>query len=235
MQDQNSKLQLLKGAEEAFLSGRRKKQADVESAVGIFLELLRGFELFEVPDPCVTMFGSARIFDGEPYYDMARSLGGKLAAAGFAVMTGGGPGLMEAANRGAKEAGGYSAGCNITLPFEQKPNDFLDSYVQFEHFFVRKVMLVKYSCAFVIMPGGFGTLDEAFEIAILIQTRKLSRFPIVLMGTEFWGPVREFIRGGMVAANLINEDDLAIVKLTDDVDEAVAWIRAGIRPRGEYP
>ncbi|MCB1376936.1 MAG: TIGR00730 family Rossman fold protein [Alphaproteobacteria bacterium] len=235
MQDRDSKLQLLKGAEEAFLSGRRKKQADVESAVGIFLELLRGFELFDVPDPCVTVFGSARIFEGEPYYEMARKLGAVLAASGFAVMTGGGPGLMEAANRGAREAGGYSAGCNIELPFEQKPNDFLDSYVQFEHFFVRKVMLVKYSCAFVIMPGGFGTLDEAFEIAILIQTRKLSKFPIVLMGVEFWNPVREFIRGKMVAANLIDADDLAIVKITDDIDEAVQWIKGGMRPRGEYP
>lgn len=235
MQDPDSKLQLLRGAEQAFLSGRRKKQADVESAVGIFLEMLRGFEMFEVPDPCVTVFGSARIFEGEPYYDMARQLGAKLATSGFAVMTGGGPGLMEAANRGAKEAGGYSAGCNITLPFEQKPNDYLDSFVEFEHFFVRKVMLVKYSCAFAIMPGGFGTLDEAFEIAILIQTQKLSRFPIALLGREFWTPMREFIRGRMVEGNLIDEEDLSIVKITDDVDEAVEWIKTGIRPRGEYP
>jgi uncharacterized protein (TIGR00730 family) len=228
-------LQLLKGAEEAFLSGRRKKQADVESAVGIFLEMLRGFELFEVPDPCVTVFGSARLMDGDRYYQMARDLGARLAGGGFAVMTGGGPGLMEAANRGAKEAGGYSAGCAITLPFEQKTNDYLDSYVEFEHFFVRKVMLVKYSCAFVIMPGGFGTLDEAFEIAILVQTGKLSKFPIVLMGVDFWTPLRDFVRGRMAGSSLIDEDDLSIVKLTDDVDEAVEWINQGMRPRAEYP
>jgi uncharacterized protein (TIGR00730 family) len=230
-----SMLQLIKGAEEAFLSGRRKKQADVESAVGIFLEMLRGFEMFEVPDPCVTVFGSARLLEGDPYYDMARKLGSSLATAGFSVMTGGGPGLMEAANRGAKEAGGYSMGCNIALPHEQKPNPYLDSYVQFEHFFVRKVMLVKYSCAFVIMPGGFGTLDEAFEIAILIQTRKLSKFPIVLMGEAFWQPLRQFIRDKMVGMGLINEEDLGIVKITDDVDGAIEWIRHGITPRATYP
>jgi uncharacterized protein (TIGR00730 family) len=228
-------LQLIKGAEEAFLSGRRKKQADVESAVGIFLEMLRGFEMFEVPDPCVTVFGSARLLEGDPYYNMARKLGSSLATAGFSVMTGGGPGLMEAANRGAKEAGGYSMGCNIALPHEQKPNPYLDSYVQFEHFFVRKVMLVKYSCAFVIMPGGFGTLDEAFEIAILIQTRKLSKFPIVLMGEAFWQPLRQFIRDKMVGMGLINEEDLGIVKITDDVDGAIEWIRHGITPRATYP
>jgi uncharacterized protein (TIGR00730 family) len=230
-----SMLQLIKGAEEAFLSGRRKKQADVESAVGIFLEMLRGFEMFEVPDPCVTVFGSARLLEGDPYYDMARKLGSSLATAGFSVMTGGGPGLMEAANRGAKEVGGYSMGCNIALPHEQKPNPYLDSYVQFEHFFVRKVMLVKYSCAFVIMPGGFGTLDEAFEIAILIQTRKLSKFPIVLMGEAFWQPLRQFIRDKMVGMGLINEEDLGIVKITDDVDGAIEWIRHGITPRATYP
>lgn len=228
-------LQLLKGAEEAFLSGRRKKQADVESAVGIFLEMLRGFELFEVPDPCVTVFGSARLKEDDPPYMMARDLGAKLAGEGFAVMTGGGPGLMEAANRGAKEAGGYSAGCSIALPFEQKTNHYLDSYVEFEHFFVRKVMLIKYSCAFVIMPGGFGTLDEAFEIATLVQTAKLSKFPIVLMGRDFWMPIRDFVRGKMVTDNLIDEEDLAIVKLTDNVDEAVDWIVKGMRPRAAYP
>ena len=230
-----SMIQLVKGAEEAFLSGRRKKQADVESAVGIFLEMLRGFELFEVPDPCVTVFGSARLLEGDPCYDMARKLGGSLATAGFSVMTGGGPGLMEAANRGAKEAGGYSMGCNITLPHEQEPNPYLDSYVQFEHFFVRKVMLVKYSRAFVVLPGGFGTLDEAFEIAILIQTRKLSKFPIVLMGEAFWSPLRQFIREKMVGMGLINEEDLGIVKITDDVGEAIDWVRHGLMPRAAYP
>jgi uncharacterized protein (TIGR00730 family) len=233
--DEQSMLKLVRGAEAAFLGGRRKKQADVESAVGIFLEMLRGFEQFEVPDPCVTVFGSARLLEGDPYYDLARKLGSRLAQNDFAVMTGGGPGLMEAVNRGAKEAGGYSMGCNIILPHEQAANSYLDSYVLFEHFFVRKVMLVKYSRAFVVMPGGFGTLDEAFEIAILIQTRKLSTFPVVLMGLEFWTPLRQFIYEKMVGMNLITKEDLAIVKITDDVEEAINWIKTGIKPRAEYP
>ncbi len=228
-------LKLVQGAEEAFLSGRRRKQEDVESAVAIFLEMLRGFELFEVPDPCVTVFGSARLGDGTPEYDMARRLGGRLAECGFAVMTGGGPGLMEAVNRGAKESGGYSMGCNIVLPQEQKPNPWLDRFVVFEHFFVRKVMLVKYSCAFVVMPGGFGTLDEAFEIATLIQCGKLKRFPIVAMSRDFWAPVRSLLRETMVRMALIEESDLDLVRLTDDVEEAVEWIRNMRVERAAYP
>jgi len=223
-------IRLIEGAERAFLAGRRRKQDDVESAVGIFLEFLRGFERLDVPAPCVTVFGSARIAPGHPHYELGRRLGGELARAGFSVMTGGGPGLMEAANRGAREAGGYSMGCGITLPKEQKQNPYLDHYVHFEHFFVRKVMLVKYSCAFVVLPGGFGTVDEAFEIATLIETGKITRFPVVAMGTEFWQPMRIMLRGAMAALGLIDERDLDIVKLTDDPTEAVDWIRAGMRP-----
>lgn len=227
----------VEGAEGAFLAGRRRKQADVESAVGIFLEFLRGFESFDVPAPCVTVFGSARILEGDPIYDLTRRLGMALAQSGYSVITGGGPGLMEAANRGVKEAGGYSLGCNIMLPKEQKPNPYLDDFVEFEHFFVRKVMLIKYSSAFVVMPGGFGTLDEAFEIATLIQTGKLKRFRIVAMGTEFWEPVRELLRGVMTRAKLIDVEDLDLVKLTDDVDEAVNWIRYAepAEPGGAWP
>jgi len=223
-------IRLIEGAERAFLAGRRRKQDDVESAVGIFLEFLRGFELLDVPAPCVTVFGSARIAPGHAHYNLARRLGGELARAGFSVMTGGGPGLMEAANRGAREAGGYSMGCGISLPKEQERNAYLDAYVHFEHFFVRKVMLVKYSCAFVVLPGGFGTVDEAFEIATLIETGKVTRFPIVAMGTEFWQPMRTMLREGMASLGLIDETDLEIVKLTDDPAEAVDWIRAGMRP-----
>ena len=229
-------LQLVEGAEQAFLSGRRQKQAEVESAVGIFLEKLRGFEKLNVPEPCVTVFGSARLGETTPEYAQARQLGALLAKSGFSVMTGGGPGLMEAANRGAKEAGGFSMGCNITLPHEQHPNAYLDSYVQFEHFFVRKVMLVKYSSAFVILPGGFGTLDEAFEIAILIQTGKLTSFPVVLMGKEFWAPVRDLTVDRMVKQGLIDADSLSIVRITDDPQDAVDWIRQGMKPRAAaYP
>ncbi len=218
-------LSLIEGAETAFLKGRGKRAEDVEAAVGIFLELLRGFERLNVPDPCVTVFGSARLAEGDPAYDAARRLGAALARSGFAVMTGGGPGLMEAANRGAKDAGGVSIGCNIRLPKEQEPNPYLDDFVEFEHFFIRKLMMIKYSCAFVILPGGYGTLDEAFEVATLIQTGKLKRFPVVVMNRDFYTPFEELLRGAMSKAQLIDEERLDIVLLTDDPDEAVAWIK----------
>ena len=143
-------------------------------------------------------------------------------------MTGGGPGLMEAANRGAKDAGGRSLGCNIKLPAEQEPNPYLDHFVEFEHFFVRKLMMVRYSCAFVVMPGGFGTMDEGFEIATLIQTGKLKNFPVVSMGSSFWNPIRGFLRGELTDRRLIGEHDLDVAKLTDDVEEAIEWISKGI-------
>jgi uncharacterized protein (TIGR00730 family) len=230
--EQGSMLRLVEGAEAAFLAGRRRKQADVESAVGIFLELLKGFESFDLEGPCVSVFGSARIGPGDPDYARALELGRRLAEAGFTVITGGGPGLMEAANRGAKLAGGRSIGCNIKLPLEQVPNPYLDQFVEFEHFFVRKAMLIKYSSAFVVLPGGFGTLDEAFEIATLIQTEKLSRFPVVAMGRTFWEPVRLMLRGTLQGRGLIDPDDLDVVKLTDDVPEAVDWILKGMRRDG---
>ena len=230
--EHGSMLKLVEGAEAAFLAGRRRKQADVESAVGIFLELLKGFESFDLEGPCVSVFGSARIGPDDPDYARALDLGRRLAEAGFTVITGGGPGLMEAANRGAKLAGGRSIGCNIKLPLEQVPNPFLDQFVEFEHFFVRKAMLIKYSSAFVVLPGGFGTLDEAFEIATLIQTEKLSRFPVVALGRTFWEPVRQMLRGTLQGRGLIDPDDLDVVKLTDDVPEAVDWILKGMRRDG---
>lgn len=215
---------LIEGAEGAFLRGRSERSSDVEAAVGIFLELLRGFERLDVPAPCVTVFGSARVQESDPLYEAARTLGGALANAGYSVMTGGGPGLMEAVNRGAREAGGVSIGCNIKLPEEQEPNPYLDDFVEFEHFFIRKLMLIKYSCAFVILPGGYGTLDEAFEVATLIQTGKLERFPIVVMNKEFFGPFESLLRGEMSKAHLIDEERLDIVLLTDDPDAGVEWI-----------
>ena len=166
---ETSLLQQVEGAEKLFLSGRRNRAADLESAVRFFLEFLHGFESFEFQQRCVTVFGSARFQEDHRYYKLAREVGYALGKAGFAVMTGGGSGIMEAANRGAREAGALSLGCNIRLPREQQPNAYLDRFIGFVHFFVRKVMLVKYSCAFVVMPGGFGTLDEAFEIATLMQ------------------------------------------------------------------
>ena len=214
----------IEGAEKAFLRGRRSRPEDLESVVTIFLEFLRGFESFDFEGPCVTVFGSARFGKNHEYYKLAREMGGALARAGYAVMTGGGPGLMEAANRGAREAGGLSLGCNIKLPREQKPNKYLDRFIEFEHFFVRKVMLVKYSSAFVVMPGGYGTLDEAFEVATLIQTGKLERFPIIGLGGDFWLELRKFARETMIGAGVISPEDIAFVHPTDSVDEAMSYL-----------
>jgi len=221
-----SLLQQVEGAEKTFLAGRRSREADLESAVKIFLEILRGFESFDFKEPCVTVFGSARFGRDHAYYELAHDMGRALAEAGYAVMTGGGPGIMEAANRGAREAGGLSLGCNIRLPREQAPNQYLDKYIRFEHFFVRKVMLVKYSSAFVVMPGGFGTLDEAFEVATLIQTGKLERFPIVGMGLDFWDQFRKFARETMLTQGVISEADIEFVHPVATVAEAMAVIQS---------
>ncbi len=217
----------VRGAEKLFLSGRRGREADLESAVTIFLEFLRGFESFEIPGPCVTVFGSARIAQGHPYYGLARDLGRELAKAGYTVITGGGPGIMEAANRGAKEGKGFSVGCSVQLPVEQKPNAYLDHFIEFEHFFVRKVMLVKYSEAFVIMPGGLGTLDEAFEVGTLIQTGKLEAFPIVVMGGVFWEHLAEFLRDTAMEEGTIGSAEVPVIKRAQTVHEALEYIRKG--------
>ena len=216
----------VEGAEKLFLAGRRSREADLESAVTFFLEFLRGFESFDFDQPCVTLFGSARFREDHDYYTLARDMGAALAKQGYAVMTGGGPGLMEAANRGAKEAGGLSLGCNIRLPHEQEPNRYLDKFIEFEHFFVRKVMLVKYSSAFVVLPGGFGTLDEAFEVVTLVQTGKLDRFPIVGLGGDFWTQLRKFARETMLDNGVISEEDIALVHPAKTIDEALQFVQA---------
>jgi hypothetical protein len=216
------------GAEKLFLSGRRNREADLESAVTFFLEFLRGFESFDFDRPCVTVFGSARFHEGHPHYELARAMGRALAEAGYGVMTGGGPGIMEAANRGAKEAGGLSVGCNIKLPFEQKPNPYLDKFIEFEHFFIRKVMLVKYSSAFVIMPGGFGTLDEAFEVITLIQTGKLDTFPVVFMGGEFWSQLRDFAKDTLIELGAVDLEETTFLRGAKTVEDALDFIRRGI-------
>lgn len=219
--------------EAKFLSGPRDRGEDLESAVRYFLAFVRGFETLDAIDrPTVTVFGSARFKEGNPYYEMARELGKRLAQEGLAVMTGGGPGIMEAANRGAKEGGGLSVGCNIDLPFEQQPNPYLDIFLEFDNFFVRKVMLVKYSCAFVIMPGGFGTLDEAFETATLMQTGKIEDFPIVAMGTKFWRPLSTLMEESFLAEGTISADDAELFQLTDSIDEAVAIILDAVEKQG---
>jgi hypothetical protein len=204
----------------SFLEGPQRRIAELARATRIFFEFLRGFRALHFAGPCVTVFGSARFTEIHPYYRMARLVGAELAKAGFTVMTGGGPGIMEAANRGAKDVGGRSIGCNIVLPQEQKHNPYLDQWITFRYFFVRKVMLVKYSYAFVALPGGFGTLDEVFETATLIQTAKIREFPLVLMGKDFWDPLLAFMAERLVQARTIDAVDLQRIIVTDSAEEA---------------
>ena len=216
-----------------FLRGPQTRSFELGRAVGIFFEIMRGFRRLHFVGPSVTVFGSARFTAEHQYYVLAREVGQRLARAGFTVMTGGGPGIMEAANRGAKDASGYSVGCNIELPQEQKPNPYLDRWVTFRHFFVRKLMLVKYSYAFIAMPGGFGTLDEIFETATLIQTRKIKDFPLVLVRTEYWRPLLDFLRGRLVEAKTIDPIDIERLLVTDSAEEAVHLARdAALRQFG---
>ena len=220
-------LERAEGAEKLFLSGRRHREADLASAVRFFLEFLEAFERFEATQPCVTVFGSSRYAEDHPHYQRAREIGAALARAGYAVMTGGGSGIMEAANRGAKEAGGLSLGCNIHLPREQKPNRYLDRYFHFEHFFARKVMLVKYSCAFVVMPGGLGTLDETFEIATLMQTGKLEHFPLIAVGDDFWDRFDTFVREAMVGHGTITEEETRVIHRAETAEDVVRLVSEG--------
>src|SRR5262245_14136814 len=218
--------------ERRFLSGPRSRWKELLSALGFMREFIRGFRVLHFVGPCVTVFGSARFQDDHPYYKLGRRMGAALARMGFTVMTGGGPGIMEAASRGAKEAGGFTVGCNIVLPEEQTLNPYLDRSVSFDHFFVRKVMLVKYSYAFVVMPGGLGTMDELFEALTRIQTRKIESFPVVLMGVEYYRPLMAVLVK-MVAAGTISNTDLDLLLLTDSIEEAVVHIeRHAVKPFG---
>lgn len=220
-----------KGTEREFLSGPHSRLREFMFVVRVMKEFIRGFRVLHFVGPCITVFGSARFKEDHPHYDAARVVGARLADMGFTVMTGGGPGIMEAANRGAKEAGGTSIGLNIELPFEQHANPWLDVMVTFEHFFVRKVMLVKYSLGFVVMPGGFGTMDELFEAITLIQTKKITNFPIVLMGTEYYSELVDTIRNRMVQEGTISKDDLDLFLVTDSVDEMEEFLRARVVKR----
>jgi hypothetical protein len=212
-------------SETQFLAGRHSRIYEFARLLRIAREFSRGFTQLHRIGPAVTVFGSARFREGHRYYDLTRKVGEALAREGFTVMTGGGPGLMEAANRGAKEAGGATVGCNIVLPHEQAPNPYLDRVVTFYYFFVRKVMLVKYSYAFVIMPGGLGTLDEATEAITLIQTGKLYDFPVVLIGTEYWKGWLDWLENTAIAQGAVTSAELSFIHLTDNVEEAMRIIQ----------
>jgi uncharacterized protein (TIGR00730 family) len=219
-------------ADEIFLEGPRSRFAEFFTLLRVMRDFLRGFRTLHFIGPCVTVFGSARIQRDDPNYELARKMGAAIVRLGFTVITGGGPGIMEAANRGAKEAGGRSVGCTIELPSEQPANAYLDRYVRLHYFFVRKALLVKYSYAFVVMPGGAGTLDELFEALTLIQTAKIKNFPIVIMGTEYWKELIDFMNK-MAQRRMIAEADLSLIYATDSVDAAIAHIRThAIEPFG---
>ncbi|MBW8481392.1 TIGR00730 family Rossman fold protein [Actinomadura parmotrematis] len=198
--------------------------ADPWRVLRIQAEFVEGFGLLAEIPQAVSVFGSARTKPGTAEYDLAVDIGARLHEAGYAVITGGGPGIMEAANKGADEAGGLSVGLGIELPFEQRLNDHIDIGLEFRYFFVRKTMFVKYSQAFIVLPGGFGTLDELFEAVTLVQTRKITRFPIVLVGTAFWGGLLDWIKDVMLTSGKIAEADLDLLHLTDDPDEAVRHV-----------
>lgn len=211
-------------ADEVMLEGPHSRLDEFFTLFRVMADFLRGFRVLHFVGPCVTVFGSARLKEGSPDYELARAMGGGIAQLGFTVMTGGGPGIMEAANRGAKEVGGRSVGCNIKLPFEQAPNKYLDRCVTLDYFFVRKTLLLKYSYAFVVMPGGAGTLDELFEAFTLIQTGKIKDFPIVVMGVDYWRELIELLTK-MARLGTISTSDLDLVLVTDSVAEALDHIR----------
>jgi hypothetical protein len=210
-------------SERVFLEGPQSRLRELMLLLRAGRDFLRGFRDLHFVGPCVTVFGSARFTEHHPYYALAREVGQGLVHLGFTVMTGGGPGVMEGANRGAKEAGGRSVGCNIKLPMEQSHNRYLDRWVTCHYFFVRKVLLLKYSYAFVVLPGGFGTLDELTEALTLIQTRKILQFPVVLMGRDYWAPFVAMTQT-MVKAGTVSAADLDLMLVTDSVPEAMAHI-----------
>ena len=207
-----------------FIAGPNGRWAEVKTLWFIFLDFFRGLRAFHFVGPCVTVFGSARLAAGTPWYEKTREVAGEIAKLGFTVMTGGGPGIMEAANRGAKEAGGRSVGINILLPHEQHVNPWLDVSVTMRYFFTRKTLLIKYSYAFVVMPGGIGTMDELFEALTLIQTKKLHQFPVILIGVDYWTPMMSAILR-MKAEGLISPGDLELLTLTDSIPEAMEVLR----------
>ena len=206
--------------EAVFLEGPHSRGKELLFVFDVVKEFIYGFRKLHFIGPCVTVFGSARFHEDHPYYIKARELGQEIVKLGFTVMTGGGPGIMEAANRGAQEAGGRSIGCNIVLPVEQQHNKYLDKWVTIDFFFLRKVLLTKYSYAFIVFPGGYGTMDEFFEAITLIQTGKILKFPVILMGKEFHAELIAYINK-MVAEKTINPEDAQLFLFTDSIDDAI--------------
>jgi len=207
-----------------FLRGPQSRYQEFRFTIKVLIEFIRGFRALHFVGPCVTFFGSARFDENHEYYEMTRKAAAEIARLGFTVMTGGGKGLMEAANRGAKEVGGRSVGCNIVLPMEQSPNAYLDKWVKIRYFFVRKTLLIKYSFAFIVVPGGFGTLDEFFEALTLTQTKKINQFPIIIFNREYHRELLEHIER-MKIKKTISPEDLNLILVTDSIEEAVAFIR----------
>jgi hypothetical protein len=210
--------------ERNFLRGPRARWKELKYAFGVVAQFIKGFRTLHFIGPSITVFGSARFTEEHPYYAQAREVSFRISKLGFTIVTGGGPGIMEASNRGAKDAGGLSIGCNIILPQEQYANPYLDKFINIEYFFVRKELLRKYSFAFVVMPGGFGTLDEFFETVTLIQTKKTESFPVVVMGLDYHKNLIAHLKS-MVTNKTINEDDLSLILFTDSIDEAVNHIQ----------
>jgi uncharacterized protein (TIGR00730 family) len=214
---------IIPAKEQVYLDGPKSRSYELRFAIRVFKQFIQAFRTLHFVGPCITVFGSARFQEEHPYYEAAREFGKRIASLGFTTVTGGGPGIMEAANRGAYETGGNSIGCNIILPHEQKENPYLTASVTFEHFFVRKTMLMKYSYAFIIMPGGFGTMDEFFETLTLIQTKIITQFPVVLYGQDYYKSVMEYI-SFMAEKGTISAEDMKLVILTDNIDEAIQHI-----------
>jgi len=210
--------------EQVYLEGPKSRSYELGFAVKVFVQFIKAMRTLHFTGPCITVFGSARFKEDNAWYRQAMEFGKRISQLGFTTMTGGGPGIMEAANRGAFENGGQSVGCNIQLPFEQKENPYVQISFTFQHFFVRKTLMIKYSYAFIIMPGGVGTMDEFFETLTLVQTKTITEFPIILFGKEYYKELWDYMQY-MADKGTINKDDLKLVLLTDSIDDAMQHIQ----------
>lgn len=224
MEEQKTKAEQKIKKEIQFLEGPQSRWKDFKYIINVFFEFIKGFRALHFVGPCVTVFGSARFKEDHLYYQQARKLSGEVAKLGFTIMTGGGPGIMEAANRGAKDVGGKSVGCNIVLPIEQHRNPYLDKWVDIKYFFLRKMLLIKYSYAFIVMPGGFGTLDEFYEALTLVQTKKIQMFPIIIFDKEFYIRILEHNQRMRKEGTISNNDEL-LYFVTDSIEETIEYIK----------